>query len=37
LEVVLLLEHQANLAMIMKDGVPHKLDLTPQAGQIAAE
>jgi len=25
------------LAMIMKDGVAHKLDLRAQAGQIAAE
>jgi imidazolonepropionase-like amidohydrolase len=31
------LQHQHNLAMIMKDGVAHKLDLRPQAGQIAAE
>jgi imidazolonepropionase-like amidohydrolase len=37
LQDVSILQHQANLAMIMKDGVPHKLDLTPQAGQIAAE
>ena len=34
---VSILQHQANLAMIMKDGVAHKLDLAPQAGQIAAE
>jgi imidazolonepropionase-like amidohydrolase len=34
---VSLLQHQHNLAMIMKDGVAHKLDLRPQAGQIAAE
>jgi imidazolonepropionase-like amidohydrolase len=34
---VSLLQHQANLAMIMKDGALHKLDLAPQAGQIAAE
>jgi imidazolonepropionase-like amidohydrolase len=31
------LQHQHNLAMIMKNGVAHKLDLQPQAGQIAAE
>jgi imidazolonepropionase-like amidohydrolase len=34
---VSLLQHQDNLAMIMKDGVAHKLDLRPQTGQIAAE
>jgi hypothetical protein len=34
---VSLLQHQDNLAMIMKDGVAHKLDLRAQAGQIAAE
>ena len=34
---VSLLQHQANLAMIMKDGIARKLDLTPQVGQIAAE
>ena len=34
---VSILQHQANLAMIMKDGKAHKLDLTPQLGQIAAE
>jgi imidazolonepropionase-like amidohydrolase len=32
-----ILQHQDNLAMIMKDGAAHKLDLRPQAGQIAAE
>ena len=34
---VSILQHQDNLAMIMKDGVAHKLDLRAQAGQIAAE
>jgi imidazolonepropionase-like amidohydrolase len=34
---VSILQHRDNLAMIMKDGVAHKLDLRPQAGQIAAE
>ena len=34
---VALLQHQHNLAMIMKDGALHKLDLRAQAGQIAAE
>jgi imidazolonepropionase-like amidohydrolase len=37
LQDVSILQHQANLAMIMKDGAPYKLDLSPQAGQIAAE
>ena len=37
LQDVSILQHQANLAMIMKDGALHKLDLTPEAGQIAAE
>jgi imidazolonepropionase-like amidohydrolase len=34
---VSILQHQHNLAMIMKDGVAHKLDLRAQEGQIAAE
>ncbi len=34
---VSILQHQANLAMIMKDGICHKLDLTPELGQLAAE
>jgi imidazolonepropionase-like amidohydrolase len=34
---VSILQHQDSLAMIMKDGVAHKLDLRAQAGQIAAE
>ncbi len=34
---VSLLQHQANIAMIMKDGTCHKLDPAPQLGQIAAE
>ncbi|MEM7021383.1 MAG: amidohydrolase family protein [Pseudomonadota bacterium] len=34
---VSILQHQDNLAMIMKDGAAHKLDLRPQEGQIAAE
>jgi imidazolonepropionase-like amidohydrolase len=34
---VSILQHRHNLAMIMKDGVPHKLDLDPAAGRIAAE
>jgi hypothetical protein len=34
---VSLLQHQHNLAMIMKDGALHKLDLRARAGQIAAE
>ncbi|HEX5078503.1 MAG TPA: amidohydrolase family protein, partial [Geminicoccaceae bacterium] len=34
---VSILQHQHNLAMIMKDGVVHKLDLQAQAGQLAAE
>jgi imidazolonepropionase-like amidohydrolase len=34
---VSILQHRHNLAMVMKDGVPHKLDLDPAAGRIAAE
>jgi imidazolonepropionase-like amidohydrolase len=34
---VSILQHQHNLAMIMKDGVAHKLDLSAQEGQLAAE
>ena len=37
LQDVSILQHQANFAMIIKDGACHKLDLTPQTGQIAAE
>ena len=34
---VSILQHLDNLAMIMKDGAAHKLDLRSQRGQIAAE
>jgi hypothetical protein len=34
---VSILQHQDRLAMIMKDGALHKLDLQLQAGRIAAE
>jgi imidazolonepropionase-like amidohydrolase len=34
---VSILQHQDRLAMIMKDGTLHKLDLQLQAGRIAAE
>jgi imidazolonepropionase-like amidohydrolase len=37
LQDISILQHQDNLAMIMKDGAAHKLDLRPRAGQIAAE
>jgi len=37
LQDISILQHQDNLAMIMKDGAAYKLDLRPQAGQIAAE
>ena len=37
LQDVSILQHRENFAMIMKDGALHKLDLQPQAGQIAAE
>jgi imidazolonepropionase-like amidohydrolase len=37
LQDVSILQHRENLAMIMKDGACHKLDLQPEAGRIAAE
>jgi imidazolonepropionase-like amidohydrolase len=38
LQDVSILQHQDNLAVIMKDGIAHKMALgEPQAGRIAAE